>query len=88
MDHAAGAATLQLTKTFDNFLRWRCKGNATSVAFHPGTKRRNLRKPGFDPEDVLSEDEAVDKIMKVLTTMLADQARERFWDYKNEEVLP
>ncbi|KAF3406833.1 hypothetical protein DPV78_001186 [Talaromyces pinophilus] len=87
-DHAASAATLQLTKSFDNFLRWRCKGNAISVAFHPGTKGTSVRNPGFDPEDVLSEDEAVEKIMKVLTTMPAEQARGRFWDYNGEEILP
>ncbi|KUL92353.1 hypothetical protein ZTR_02196 [Talaromyces verruculosus] len=87
-DHAASAAPLQLTKSFDNFLRRRCKGNAISVAFHPSTKGTSVRNPGFDPEDVLSEDEEVEKIMKVLTTMPADQARERFWDYNGEEVLP
>lgn len=74
-----------MTKTSDNFLR--VKRNAISVAFHPGTKKTEFSVQAPSAEEVLSEDEAVEKTMKVLTTMLADQARGRCWDYKNEEVV-
>jgi hypothetical protein len=105
--HAASAATLQLTKVFDNFLRLRNRERAISVAFHPGTTGTELKNQNYDniafhpgttgteferPNlgivNVLSEDEAAERIMKVLTTMPPDQGRGRCWDYNHEEIVP
>lgn len=86
--HASSAASLQLTKTFDNFLRMRSGEKAISVAFYPGI---NESKPlNSDPyiKSELSGEEIAEKIMKILTTMPPDQARGRFWDCNGEEIVP
>lgn len=93
---ASKSAVNSLVRTFDHELAARCGREADSramaLAYHPGTVRTDLSRDYwksaeaggklFEPED------AVQKMIDVITTKVGLEGRGRCWDWKGEEILP
>lgn len=93
---ASKAAVNSLVRTFDHELAVRggrgADSRAMALAYHPGTVRTDLsrdywksveaRGQLFEPED------AVQKMIEVITTKVGLGGRGRCWDWKGEEILP
>lgn len=87
---ASKAAVFQLTKTFDLYLRTRCKEKAMAVAMHPGTVQTEFTKDYWSGREMLQPEESAARLLQVLCAMGpgTNDGRGRCWDWKGEEVLP
>jgi len=86
---ASKSAVYQIVKTFDLYLRGRCKERAIAVALHPGTVRTDFTRE-FGGREMLEPGDSAGRLLGVLVGLEAggEGGRGRCWDWKGEEVFP
>lgn len=87
---ASKAALVQVTRSFDNFLRTQSGDNACALAMHPGTVKTGLSKDYWHTtkEDTLFSPEFAAQRLMGMINEVGIEGRGRHWDYKQEEVAP
>lgn len=87
---ASKAAVYQITKTFDLYLRGRCKERALAVALHPGTVKTDFTKEFWSGREMLEPADSAERLLEILVGLEpgVKGGRGRCWDWKGEEVFP
>ncbi|KAJ5946641.1 hypothetical protein N7454_003480 [Penicillium verhagenii] len=87
---ASKAAVFQIAKTFDLYLRGKCRDRALAVALHPGTVYTEFTKEFWTGREMLEPLESADLLLRFLTQLPPgnEDGRGRCWDWKGKEILP
>jgi NAD(P)-dependent dehydrogenase (short-subunit alcohol dehydrogenase family) len=87
---ASKAGVYQIVKTFDLYLRGRCKERALAVALHPGTVKTDFTKEFWKGREMLEPADSAERLLEFLVEMEpgVEGGRGRCWDWKGEEVIP